>query len=78
MICDKCQGKGWYPNPKYPSAGNWAGIPSFKCGKCKSSGYIIGNVKDVLDHMEYLKVKFKNDKETMRHIEQCIDVITKY
>ena len=75
MKCDKCKGRGWYENPKYPEKGNFAGIPSIDCGKCKGSGYVIGNIKDVLQHLKYLQIKFEYDKTLLREINQCIDTI---
>ena len=76
MKCAKCDGKGWYDNPKYPIPyGNWAGEPTINCKKCKGSGYIIGNVKDVLDLLNHLEVYFKYDKDYLKQVKQCINVI---
>ncbi len=75
--CTKCDGRGWYENPRYPLVGSWAGIPSFKCGKCKETGYVIGNVKDVLQFLKHLRVKFEYDKEYREQVDQCIAAIEK-
>ena len=77
MKCPKCDGKGWYDNPKYPNPASWsdAGVPTFKCGKCRQTGYIIGNAKDVIDFLVVLEKRFERDKETLREIKQCIKAI---
>lgn len=82
MKCPKCKGCGYYPNPKYPNPASWsyAGEPSFPCRKCKQTGFVIGNVKEVLEFLNHLKVKFEieRDKDYLREVNQCIDVIEKY
>lgn len=82
MICPKCKGAGHYPNPRYPNPASWsyAGEPSLPCRKCKQTGYIIGNVADVLDHLKHLQVKFEleNDKEYLRYARECIEAIEGY
>lgn len=76
MKCEKCVGRGWYENPKYPMKGNWAGVSSFKCGKCRGTGYVIGSIKEVL---EFLKVLQNNPSAITKHdIQECIDTIEKY
>jgi hypothetical protein len=79
MICPKCEGKGWYDNPNYPAPANhsWAGIPTIDCRKCKRTGYIIGDVKDVVDFLKHLEVKFKDNKELLGQVKQCINAIEK-
>lgn len=80
MKCPKCDGRGWYENPSYPNPASWnyAGEPTKRCGKCKESGYIIGNVKDVLSFLKHLQVKFEleKDAEYVRLTKQCITAIT--
>jgi hypothetical protein len=75
--CPKCKGNGWYPNPRYPnpSSWSWAGEPSFKCSKCKETGYIIGNVKDVLSFLKVLQNELRG--EMLIELKQCIDTIEK-
>ena len=79
MKCEKCSGRGWYENPRYPNPASysWAGEPSFKCKKCRGTGYIIGEVRDVLDFLQHLKVKFEleKDREYLRSVNQCIEAI---
>lgn len=81
MKCEKCDGRGWNDNQRY---WNTAACIAYergiearkKCGKCKGTGYIIGNVKDVLDLLKVLK----NNRQccTDKEIQQCIDAIEKY
>ena len=80
MICGKCEGKGWYDNPKYPNPVHYsyAGEPTLRCRKCRGIGYVIGNVNDVLDFLKHLEVKFEKDKEYLPQVKQCIDTIEKY
>lgn len=74
MICKKCEGKGWYDNPKYPAptSHSWAGVPTIDCRICKGTGYIIGNVKDVISFLKVLENRFHNDKEILKEVNQCI------
>lgn len=82
MICPKCKGAGCYRNPKYPNPASWsyAGEPNLPCRKCRQTGYIIGNVKDVMDHLKHLLVKFEmeGDKEYQRYTHECIKAIEGY
>ncbi len=82
MKCPKCEGRGWYENPKWIGGGSASeGIsPSFKCKKCKESGYIIGNVKDVLDFLNFLKAQYERVKDShmLEQVKQCIDTIEKH
>jgi hypothetical protein len=80
MKCPKCDGKGWYANPRYPNPASWswAGEPSFPCRNCGKSGYIIGNTKDVVDFLKHLKVKFEIEKDShyLKMTKQCLTAIT--
>jgi RecJ-like exonuclease len=82
MKCQKCEGKGWNDNEKYWKAkanihnDNYMRYePSIKCSKCKGSGYIIGNVKDVLSFLKHLEFKFSKDKEYLEQVKNCINTI---
>lgn len=83
MKCKKCEGRGWNENARYWNAKSNINSdyylryePSIECGKCKGSGYIIGNVKDVLDFLKHLEAaKFMHDKEYREQVRQCIDAI---
>lgn len=79
MRCPKCEGRGWYENPKYPNPASWsyAGEPSIDCRKCGKRGYIIGNVPDVVEFLKVLANNFEHDKERLREIKQCIEAIEK-
>ena len=57
MECPKCKGKGWLENPNYYNHDpqySWShGIqPSKKCAKCNGTGFIIGNIKDIVRRLE--------------------------
>lgn len=83
MKCPKCEGRGWNDNQRYWNAKAKYQTdyylrfePTVKCGNCKGSGYIIGNVKDVLDFLRHLeKGKFMYDKEYAEQTRQCINAI---
>lgn len=79
MKCPKCDGKGWYDNPKYPNPASYshAGEPSIKCKHCNGTGYIIGDVKDLLAFLKHLQVYFEKDKHYYHQVKQCIDIIEK-
>ncbi len=78
MVCPKCNGRGWYENPRYPNPASWsyAGVPSFKCSKCRETGYIIGNISDILQLLKVLQHKIY-DKELSKEIKQAIESIEK-
>ena len=80
MKCIKCDGIGTVPNNRYYNYGcaeaYERGLNAIKkCSNCKGSGFIIGNVKDVLNFLKHLAVKFEHDKEYLRETKQCIDTI---
>ena len=84
MECQDCEGKGWKDNQRYWTAK--ANIhndsymryePNIKCKSCKGSGYIVGNVKDVLDFLRILENKFRNEKEYLEQVKNCINTIEK-
>ena len=82
MQCSKCEGRGWIRNPKWHGGGSASeGIkPSFKCKKCGGSGYIIGNVEDVLKTLKHLEQYFtleNKHKEHAQSIRDCINIIEK-
>lgn len=80
MKCPICKGCGKVPNPKYFNhSPSWAwehDIPtSLKCSKCKGSGYIIGNMTDIV---ERLKVASNGVAITQREARQMYDAIVNY
>jgi predicted nucleic-acid-binding Zn-ribbon protein len=81
MKCPKCNGSGFRVNKSYPNPASWsfAGVPGWPCKHCGESGYIIGNIKDVLDFLKHLEVKFgvEHNKEYVKMVKQCIDSIEK-
>lgn len=57
MKCPKCNGKGYVTNKQYYNLGNSLAyekgvLPMKPCYHCNQSGYIIGNIKDVIDRLE--------------------------
>lgn len=46
MTCKKCNGRGWYENPKYPNPASWswAGDPSIKCIISDGTGISLFNI----------------------------------
>lgn len=57
MECPKCNGRGYITNKRYynmsPSLAWEHGIkPMRTCGNCKGSGFIIGNIKDIVDRLK--------------------------
>lgn len=87
-ICKKCEGRGWNYNEiyydtkhKYPNSDAYMQYnPTKKCGKCKGTGFIIGNVSEVLDFLKFLEGKierkeFLSGKEIIDQVKQCISVI---
>lgn len=83
MKCPKCQARGFIDNKKYWNAKAKYNTcyylrfnPTVKCVNCKGSGYIIGNVQDVLDFLKHLEVaKFMYDKQYKEEVRQCIKAI---
>lgn len=57
MKCPKCNGSGVIANPRYYRYSNSVayerGIKPIKdCKNCNGSGYIIGNIQDIVDRLE--------------------------
>lgn len=57
MKCPKCNGRGVIANPRYYRYSNSVayekGIKAIKdCKNCNGSGYIIGNIQDIVDRLE--------------------------
>ena len=80
MKCDKCDGVGWNDNPKYWDKRYDSYIlhdPRINCRKCKGTGYVIGNIKEVFGFLKVLEDRFNHDKEVLKEIKQCIDAIEK-
>lgn len=53
MICDKCNGKGFYDNPKRFTVSNciaWEHgyTEPIKCRKCGGTGFLLGNAEEVI------------------------------
>lgn len=81
MKCEKCNGTGSKDNPKYWDKSNDSYImhnPKTKCKKCGGSGFIIGNVKDVLTFLHYLNNTNQLLPTDRKDLQQCIDTIEKY
>lgn len=75
--CTKCNGQGTYPNPKYYSsrADYIMYEPYKKCGICKGSGYVIGDIKDAFN---VLRVYKNNPKSiTDEEFKKCIEILEK-
>lgn len=58
MICDMCNGKGWYGNPKVNHVSNviaWErGYTNpIKCRKCGGSGLLLGNADEIIKRLEH-------------------------
>lgn len=57
MKCPKCEGRGIVYNPRYYRYSSVEayerGIPAaIECKYCKGSGYIIGNIQDIVDRLK--------------------------
>ena len=58
MKCSKCNGSGTIDNPRY-WGGRYSCIeawergydPSIKCKQCNGTGYIIGNMSEIVDRL---------------------------
>ena len=79
MMCGKCNGRGVVANPRYYRHSNseaWEmGIPATKpCKHCGGSGYIIGNIGDIV---ERLRVAANGVTITKREAKQMLDAILK-
>lgn len=78
MICSKCNGRGWYDNPRWEGSGHGGVSPSLRCKKCNETGYVLGNVKDVVSTLKRLEMFFKNvykDDGYLADIQSCIKII---
>lgn len=80
MECPKCKGKGWLDNPRYyahDAQYSWShGIPTRKkCSNCKGSGYIIGNMTDIVDR---LRCAANGVTISDREAKQMYEAIVKY
>lgn len=83
MKCPHCEGRGWKHNQRYYSAKERYPTcyylkyePTVTCRKCKGTGFIIGNPKEVLEFLKHLEVaKFADDTEYQRQVRQCISAI---
>lgn len=58
MICDKCNGKGFYENPHCRLVSNvvaWERgyTEPIKCRKCGGSGFLIGNANEVIEAIDF-------------------------
>lgn len=58
MICDKCNGKGFYENPHCCLVSNvvaWERgyTDPIKCRKCGGSGFLIGNANEVIEAIDF-------------------------
>lgn len=57
MICDMCNGRGWYENPK---ANHVSGVVAWergytnpiKCRKCGGSGFLLGNADEIIKTLD--------------------------
>ena len=80
MECPKCKGAGFVSNPRYynnDAQYSWShGIsPSKICSACKGSGYIIGNMKDIV---ERLRCAANGVTISDREAKQMYEAIVKY
>lgn len=82
MKCEKCEGRGWITNVRYYDLGCAISYernvqPTKKCKKCNGSGFIIGNINEVLEYLRYLENYFthENKKHELRQVKNCIKAI---
>lgn len=57
MICDRCNGKGYYDNPHmYHVSGVVAWERGYtepiRCSKCGGSGFLLGNAQEVIHALD--------------------------
>ena len=79
MKCTKCNGKGWVTNTRYyRHSPSWSWehdiSPIKPCKDCKGSGYIIGNINDIVDR---LKSAVNGVTITQQEIKQMLYAICK-
>lgn len=79
MKCPKCDGKGWRRNPKWTGGGCDVYPISYPCRYCGESGYVIGNVRDVLNYLKGMQARAERsgDKRTSAELKRCISIIEK-
>lgn len=73
MICDKCNGKGFYDNPKMYTVPNCIAwecgyTEPIKCRKCGGTGFLIGNAEEVIKAID-IAIKSKTPL-TIRELKQ--------
>ena len=78
MICDKCNGKGFYDNPKMNHVSNviaWERgyTEPIKCRKCGGTGFLLGNAADVIKAID-IAIKSKTPL-TIRELKQLKSVL---
>lgn len=52
MKCTKCKGRGWINNPRFCGKDIDCTSPTITCKRCGGTGYIIGNIHDVIERLE--------------------------
>ncbi len=86
MKCSHCNGAGQIDNPKYwtaksdyPRSDYYLSFETtLKCKACKGAGYIVANIKDILDILRGVKARGainKLEKEDIDNLQKCIDLI---
>lgn len=79
MKCPKCNGTGVIDNPRYYRYSSFVayerGIKAIKdCKNCNGSGYIIGNIQDIVDRLECAAKGVTISKDEAK---QMLEAITK-
>lgn len=81
MECPKCNGSGRVENPRYfngqyscTEAWERGYDPSIKCRKCNGTGYIIGNISDIVNR---LRAASNGVTITTREAKQMLEAILK-
>lgn len=80
MICDKCNGKGSKTNPKLYNVPIWKAYEKgydkpIKCSKCGGSGFIIGNIQEVIKSLDV--AINSNTPLTIRELKQIKSILQK-
>jgi hypothetical protein len=78
MICDKCNGKGYYTNPRYFQMSNSEAYErgyatELKCSKCGGSGLLLGNANEIIDRLN-VAIKTKTPL-SVRELKQLMLVL---